>query len=316
MRIVFLMVVLSLFATGPAKAATVSCNQTISAAGYYTLASSCTCTGNTACITVSANNVTLNLDNKTITCAPTNPPRATNETTFGVMASSVSNFTLMGAEPSVPQSTGKITGCYFGLHASYNSNMFVDRVDFSGNTYIGANTGYSTDVLLTRNVVNGIAGFVGASGHNGYAIAFNGCGTRCTLSHNVIRNIVRQPGAVAPVSGEGVGVILSANSTSAVMAHNWFENTDESTKNIGVWVASGSSATVENNSITGFYQAVSGPGTVSVNNNRLLMRNAGTHADSLAIYGTAGCAANNLIARYATAIGSMVGNCGGNIVYP
>jgi hypothetical protein len=315
MRIAFFMA-LCLFTATPAMAANVSCGQSITAAGHYTLAASCTCPGNGACITVSAHDVTLDLDNKAITCSPVNPPASTNATTFGVLASSLNNFKLLGVDPSVATSTGKITGCHFGLLASYNTNMFVDRVDFSGNTYIGASTSYSTDVLLTRNVVNGIAGYVGSDGHNGYAIAFNGCGTRCTLSHNVVRNIVKQPAATAPVSGEGVGVILSANSTSAVMSHNWFENTNESGKNIGIWIANGSSATIENNSITGFWQAVSGPGAVTVNNNRLLMRNASAHTDSLAVYGASGCASNNLIARYVTPIASTVANCGGNIIYP
>jgi len=95
----------------------------------------------------------------------------------------------VGCDPSYASCGGAVTGCFFGLHASYDNNLFVDRVDFSGNTYIGANTSYSTNVLLTRNVVNGIAGYVGSDGHNGYAIAFNGCGTNCSVSNNSVRNI-------------------------------------------------------------------------------------------------------------------------------
>jgi hypothetical protein len=313
---VIALLILTVRPAAAANVANVSCGDTISAPGYYTLAASCTCTGNGACITINADDVTLNLNNKTITCSPSNPLPSTNATTFGVMASSLKNTTILGSDPSVAISTGKITGCFFGLHASYDQNLFVDRVNFSGNTYIGANTGYSTDVLLTRNTIDGISGYVGDDGHNGYAIAFNGCGTRCTLSSNIIKNVVVQPKAIAPVSGEGVGIILSSNSTSAVMSNNWLENANESGLNIGIWVADGSSATIEANSITGFWEAVSGSGSVQAKNNRLLMRNASAHANSIGIYSANGCASNNLIVRYATPIASTIANCGGNIVYP
>lgn len=299
---------------GPAAANQAFCGQTITAPGHYTLSESCECTGNWACIAISANDVTLNLNNKTIACRPAYPSARTNDKTFGVIASSRQNVRIIGADPSVPVSTGKITGCFIGLHASYTTNIFVDRVDFSGNTYIGVNTGYSTNVLLTRNVVNGISGYVGDDGRNGYAIAFNGCGTDCTLANNTIKNIVAQPRANPGAYGEGVGVILSSNSTGAVMRQNWFDNTDERGRNIAIWVATGSSAVIEDNTITGWWQGVSGPGTITVTNNRFLLRDS-PHDDSLAIYGISGCATNNLVARYALPVPTTIRNCGGNDVY-
>jgi hypothetical protein len=300
--------------SGPASANFAVCGQTISSPGYYTLVDSCTCYWGGICINIASDNVTLNLDNKTLSCSPNSPPAATNAGTFGVMASSVRNVTILGADSSVPVATGKITGCFIGLNASYSENMFVDRVDFSGNTYIGANTGYSTNVLLTRNVVDGISGYVGDDGRNGYAIAFNGCGTNCTLQGNTIKNIVVQRAAIAPAIGEGVGVILSSNSTGAVMKQNWFDNTDESGKNIAIWVANGSSAVIEDNSFTGWWQGVSGIGAITVTNNRFLLRNY-THNNSLAIHGLSGCATNNLVARYALPVPPAIRNCGGNDVY-
>jgi hypothetical protein len=312
-KLVFLAALLFGF-SGHASANTVVCGQTISSPGYYTLLDSCTCYWSGICINIIANDVTLNLNNKTVACRPVYPPPSTNATTFGVMASSIRNVRIFGADPSVPVSTGKITGCFFGLQAAYSENLFVDRVDFSGNTYIGANTGYSINVLLTRNVINGISGYVGDDGRNGYAVAFNGCGTNCTLSGNTIKNIVVQKDAIKPANGEGVGVILSSNSTGAAMRQNWFDNADESGKNIAIWVADGSSAIIEDNTFTGWWQGVSGVGTITVTNNRFLLRDY-IHPNSLAIYGISGCATNNLVARYALPVPQSIKNCGGNDVY-
>jgi hypothetical protein len=296
---------------GPVLAATVTCGDTIDKPGFYTLAASCSCPGDGPCIRVIADDVTLDLDNKTVSCTPANP--STNATTFGIFAYSVRNFALMGADPSIAVSTAKVTGCFFGLHAAYNAGVFVDRVDFSGNTYIGANTGYSTDVLLTRNTVKGISGYVGSDGRNAYAIAFIGCGTRCTLSSNIVR-IAPQPNAVAPSVGEGVAVITSPDATSATLSHNWLESSDEAGQNIGIWVATGSTVVVEDNSLTGFWEAISGPGAVTARNNRLLMRNAAAHTDSIGIFALGGCASNNLIVRYALPT-AAIADCGGNISY-
>jgi len=301
-----------------AAPATVGCGETVLSPGSYVLRASCTCKGNGPCIKVSANDVVINLDNKTITCAPASPPPETNATTFGIQASSLRNFTLMGADPAVARAGGKITGCYMGLHAGDGANLFVDRVDFSGNTYVGVNTAFSTDVLLTRNVVDGIAGYVGASGHNAYAIAFYGCGTRCTVTSNVVRNVPAQPRARKPVEGEGVGVVVSAGSTDALVAYNWFENTDESLMAIAVRASDGASATVEHNSVTGFWHGVSGTGSLTVRNNRIVMRKPSRIPQSYAIYSAAptnGCAADNVIVNYPVPIGPRIPTCGRNMVY-
>ena len=297
---------------------TIGCGDTVLSPGAYVLRASCTCEGNGPCIKVSADNVLINLDNKTLTCAPRNPPRERNDTTFGIQASSLRNFTLMGADPAVAKASGKITGCYMGLHAGDGSNLFVDRVDFSGNTYVGVNTAFSTDVLLTRNTVDGIAGYVGANGHNAYAIAFYGCGTRCVVSSNMVRNVPAQAHAMKPVEGEGVGVVISAGSTGAVVAYNWFENTDESLMAIAVRASDGASGIVENNSMTGFWHGVSGTGSLTVKDNRIMMRKASRISQSYGVYGKpgSGCAADNLIVNYPIPVAPGLPVCGGrNMTY-
>jgi len=295
----------------------VSCGETIIAPGSYALAASCTCTGNGACIKVTADGVTLTLDDKTINCAPTQPPPAANDTTYGVQASDVRDFTLIGSDPSTPSSEGRITGCYMGLQAGNSKKVFVDSVDFSGNTYVGVNTAFSTDVSLNSNVVDGIGGYIGRDRRNGYAIAFNGCGTRCAMTSNIVRNIRTQKDAVKGARGEGVGIVVPAGAKAVVISYNWLESENEDSRAIGIHLSDGASAKIENNTITGFWQAITGTGAMTVTNNRLVRHKLSAYADSFAIFSedqASGCASRNVIVRYRGALGPAIRDCGRNLV--
>lgn len=304
-----------LLVPGLASAATpVSCGKTIDVAGRYYLRASCTCTGNGPCISITASDVTLDLNNKVLTCNPGDPVRRDNDTTFGVRATSLRNITIMGCDSTQPCS-GKITGCYFGLEASHDANLLVDRVDFSGNTYVAADISYSTRTRVTHNLINGIAGYLGVASHNGYAIGFYGCGAGCSISDNIIKGVVTQRQAIPPLSGEGAGVVYSANAVGGIVSHNWFENDDETSANIGVRVGEHGAAIIQENTFAGFWHAISGPGTVSAYNNRMFLRKPSLHPDSIGIYGGAGDATNNLIVNYNTAVHANVRDAGGNIVF-
>jgi len=291
----------------------ISCGAKIDRPGRYFLSASCACTGNGTCILVNSHNVTISLNNRTLACRPRRPAAADNDATFGIQATSVENFALIGCD-SVASCRGKITGCYIGVLAGHDNNLFIDRVNLSGNTYVAVDTSYSKKVRITRNTIDGVAGYLGPGQHNAYAIGINGCGTGCEVIANVFKNIVTQIKAVPPLVGEGASIIQSAKVKGAHIAYNWFESVAEQTRDIGIRVGEDGSAIVEHNTFTGFWHAVSGPGDVTVTNNRILLRNPEAFPTSIGIYGGSGAASGNLIVNYRTPIDEKVKDDGTNLV--
>lgn len=258
----------------------------------YKLANNLTCTGNGACITSGNSNQVLDLNNKTLRCNPSNP--TTNATTFGFIASTRNNVSLWGCDPKIQTCTGKITGCFFGAHIPYSTNVLIDRVDFSGNTYIGANTSAGTNIQLTRNTFSDIGGYVG--NNNGYAIGINGCGNSCIIKGNYFYNIVTQADKPLGGVGEGVGIIVSAGSVNFLVSNNWFENTNTDTDDIAVWLANESVGIAKENTITGFRRGIIATEENTINNNRFSMRQY--YIGSNAVNTPNGTANDNIIYNY------------------
>ena len=307
---------LALLLTGSAVAVSAStpitCGATIGHPGRYFLAASCACPGNGPCIKVRSNDVTISLNNQTLACAPTNPEPADNDTTVGVQATSVHDFALIGCD-AVGGCTGKVTGCYAGIKATSDRGLIIDRVNLSGSTFVAVDATDSTRVRISNNTIDRVAGYLGPGKHNGYAIGVNGCGAGCEVIANVFRNIVTQARAIPPLAGEGASVIVRAK-TGVIIAYNWFESVAEGSADIGVKTEKDAAAAVRHNTFTGLWHAVSGPGRVTVTNNRIMLKNPEAWPNSIGILGGSGLATRNMIINYKTAIDAKVKDDGTNFV--
>lgn len=272
----------ALLMAGPASAQ----NWTIDRPGYYHLEADSIATGMFN-IVINSPNVDLNLAGRTVRCAPPNPSTAV---TFGVYSMGYSNVRVHN---------GRITGCFYGAHVPYGSNVRIENIDFTANTYIGLNIGANTG---SNNIVRGnIFADIGGYTPEAYAIGINGVGSSTTVEGNTFRNIYRQ--AASSGVGEGVAILVSSNQTGVVIRNNWIQNDDVRANTYGIWVATGAEAQLYENSITNFVTGIAGE-AISPLDNRLLLRTS--VAGSLAIGGNSGTATRNVIEGYAVPIAGGV----------
>ena len=295
MRTIF--TVLALLFTSVAFAASpVPSDGIISTSGDYYLASDRTSTGMEN-IQITANNVTLDLKRKTVRCNPANPETAV---TFGVK--------VTGGNVTVRD--GKITGCYMGGHASSSpGNVSWERVDFSGNTYIGANGGTAFVGCIFAN----IAGY----DTEAYAIGINAPANGYYIFGSTFRNLHRQPGADPAKVGEGVGVLISSGTTNGTIEASWFENDELGLeRDIAIWIASTATGTIRDNTAINFGWAIAAPGTATVTGMLFWMRDAEAGSDAISAGGSSTVSAGgNVIIGYDSAFAGPVTD-NGNLILP
>jgi hypothetical protein len=253
---------------------------TITSSGTYTLSGDRTTTGTN--IIVNAHHVTLNLNGFTLRCDPANPATATP---YGVLATSRTNVRILN---------GAITGCWFGVHGAYSDGLHIESVDFTGNTYIGVNAGYGTNAVIRASRFEAIAGYQPEA----YAIGVNALGSGSRVEGNVCRNLYRQPGGTG--TGEGVCILVASGATDVTIRHNLLRNDTAEAETIGVWVASGSSAMLADNTIEHFERAILGSGRVSVSQSTLSVDPSLPNTYGLWAIGSAW---DNVLSGFATSLG-------------
>jgi nitrous oxidase accessory protein NosD len=267
----------------------------VSSPGSYTLASD-SLSGDGINIWIAANNVTLNLNGMTVRCMPVDPGTAN---TVGIHAQAVSNVTIRN---------GRITGCRFGVLASYASNITLEDVDFTGNTYIAAHLAGGSNHRVRRCTFAGISGFTAES----YAIGINGIGSHAIIEDNHFVDLYRQRGGTSV--GEGVGVLVEGGATGLVIQRNRFENHRREQMTMGVWLASGSQATVTDNVFANVMAGVASMGHLTATSNTFSL--PAPWRGSYAVSSGEGLAARNTIRAYELAIAGAIVDGGGNVVEP
>lgn len=194
---------------------------TITAPGSYTLTSDQVSTGMFN-IAIQSNDVVLNLNGYTVRAAPSNPATAV---TFGIHCADQQRITIRN---------GAVTGAFFGVHGGYGSQILIEDVDFSGNTYIGANLGYGAGNIVRRCQFRDIRGYTVEA----YAVGINGMGINGLIESCEFRDLYKQPNATGV--GEGVGVLMEATAANAVIRQNTFTNAVLAPNTIGIWGGGGS----------------------------------------------------------------------------
>lgn len=232
----------------------------ITAPGAYRLAGDLTA-GRPKVIEVRSDDVAIDLGGHTVRCDADDPERSV---TFGVFAEARVNLRVRN---------GAITDCTFGLRSTDSEDTVVDRVDFTGNRYVGV------DVTGTGARISGST-FVRLAGYRprAYAIGINGVGSDAVIRGNVFRELYRQPEAQPEQPGEGVAIVVSTGNSGNTIRHNWIENT-RAADNIGIWIAGeGEGHVVEENVITGMQRGiiVFGQTAVRIADNRIWLREADT----------------------------------------
>jgi hypothetical protein len=249
-------------------------NLTIGSPGTYVLAANSTSAG-TYNVVINADDVTLDLNGKTVRCAPSQPGTAM---TFGIYAAGRSRVAIRN---------GRITGCFYGVNGGYGSHITLENVRLSGNTYIGAEVSGTPNAVFRRVTCDAIAGYTAEA----YAICINGLGSAGLVEDSHFRNIYRQPGSVGV--GEGVGVLIGPDATGVIIRRNEFWNERLEAATFGVWGAAGSSVTVMNNTFANVQHAVAAVGTAAVTANIFAL--GSPIAGSAAIVAGSGSAAGNTI---------------------
>lgn len=286
------MIVAALLLASPAFAQTL----TINAPGIYVLDADVTSIGYYN-VYIASDDVTLNLNGKTVRCSPASPSTAV---TFGVYASGRARVTIKN---------GTITGCMFGVHAGYSSNIILEDLNFTGNTYIGANLGTEGGGNIVRRCTfKAITGYTPEA----YAIGLNGIGDGGLIESNRFENLYKQPNATTV--GEGVGVLVEANATNVTIRSNTFVNAQRVDHTIGIWVAQGSTVAISGNTLTNWEFGIAAMGQVTVTNNTFAL--TGALESSAAIYASAtSTATGNTITAYPTAFAGGILD-GGNTITP
>lgn len=264
---------------------------TISTPGVHRL------TGNVSAVNpiqITANNVLLDLNGYTVTCTPANPATAQ---TYGIDAANRSNVHIYN---------GRVTNCYMGIQLANGSNVSIVGVNASGNRYIGANVGFSSGVRVVGSTFNNIAGY----SPEAYAIGINGVGNNALIEGNTFRGCDRQP--TAQGVGEGVGILVSADTQNVTIRGNWIENDDVSMDCIGVWVGAGSTGiVVTENTITRIAEAIRGAVGTGADNRLYLPE---PFAGSTGIDLNTGAAIDNLIVGFDEGFSEGVTDGGGNLI--
>lgn len=225
---------------------------TITAPGTYTLVADLSASSG-AVVAINADAVVLNLNGKTLRCTPSIPASAV---TFGV---------LMGARTSVTIKNGTITGCFFGVNASYSTGIVLEDVTLSGNTYIGANLAYGVSNVVRRVTCASIGGYTVEA----YAICINGIGDYGLVEDSTFTNLYKQAGTTTV--GEGVGLLIEQGAEYVIARRNTFTNAELKPNTIGIWSANGGSITVSNSTFTRLTKAMAGTGFTDGGGNVIAM---------------------------------------------
>lgn len=242
-------------------------------------------------VKICADNVLLDLNGHSIECEK----NETGRPSFGVHALNQSNVHIFN---------GKISGCVFGVHASYGNKNSVQGIDFSDCNYIGINMGGSGNIIRGCYFAN-IVGYPVEA----YAIGINNPGSNFIIEGNTFRNLTRQPGVAKQIKGEGVGVLISNDSCGGIIRGNWFENR-HGDQSIGIWTGIGSTAIVSENCFTECKAPVSGD-NATVDNNRMLLRRPISQSKAIWLE-KAGIATNNVIVGFDHALYGATIDGGGN----
>jgi hypothetical protein len=276
-------------------AAPLPSNGIIATSGSYYLPGNRTGAG-TYNIQIQADDVDLDLNDKIVQYSGEN----TTTTTAVIAALGRINVTIRN---------GRIIGGKFGVYANGTNYLTVQDVDFTGSRYIGvAVSATSVGLKVQRCIFAKIAGFTAEA----YVVGVNGVGVNGLVELCEFRELYRQAGAPQSLTGEACGVLVSSGATNAVIRNNWFENAElRGERDIAVWVATGASATIAENSITNFGRGIIMPGSGTVADNRLLMR--GAEAGSNGIHLVSGAVADNLVVGYETPISGSP-ECSGNTI--
>lgn len=269
-------------------------NIVINAPGLYTLGADSTSTSYYN-IAITGGSVTLDLNGKTVRCAPPSPATGL---TFGVYVGAVSTVTIRN---------GKITGCFMGVHASNATYVTLEDIDFTGNTYIGANMAGGSNRVVRRCKFADIAGYSSEA----YAIGLNGIGHNGVIEDNQFINLYKQPNTNK--IGEGIGVLIEAGAQNVTVRRNTFTNGTPTANTIGVWFGPNAAGFVTSNTFTNWASGVEGSGPITATDNTIKL--TATFAGSKAFSVKNGTASGNTIIGYATAVsGGMVD--GGNTIQP
>lgn len=208
---------------------------TISSPGNYTLSTNVVAQAGVA-IRITASDVTLNLNAKSVRCVPLDPQTATDTTGIQVQGDRV---VIWG---------GSISGCHAGVVNSGRFNTFLVDLTISA-TAIGAQFGGGGNTIR-RVVFKDIGGYT----LDAYAIGVNGIGRDGTIEFSTFENIYRQPGATGV--GEGAAIIVEAGATSVAVENNTIRNARLEANSIGVWSAVDTTGRIANNVITNFSRPV------------------------------------------------------------
>jgi hypothetical protein len=235
-------------------------------------------------IAIDADDVTLDLNGKTIRCA-----RGSGPETIGIDAAGRSNIRI---------TNGKITGCTIGLNAMHGGRFHIEAVDFSDNHYVGIHMLFGRGrSRIVGNVFASIAGYT----KEAYAIGLYGAGSNSLVENNTFRNIVRQSGASG--GGEGVAILIPEGDRGVSIRDNSITN-EPGTNDIGIWIAAGASAAVERNAVAGFSRGIISGGRIEATGN--VLSSARPTPESIGIFSAAGIARDNAIVGYARALAGAV----------
>lgn len=246
-----LVAALMLLAPITARAATAITGQgTISQPGDYYLANDITVSSGIGLI-VTAANVKIDTAGKTLRSTEAgNAP-----TSFGILANNATGGLYLYDSSNDPGPD--ITGFRFGIISSA-PNTTLERLNLSGNKYIGANlTGANAKVREVT--IDGLGGVTDQA----YAIGINAGGLNASVTYSVFRNLYRQAGAPAGMAGEGLCVNLTSSGVGGYAAYNLCENDNAETHTIGMYGGTGGANLIEYNVIRRFAYAVQGGGAAA-----------------------------------------------------
>ena len=230
----------------------------IDSSGTHKLSSDLTVKGYAA-ILIEADDVDLDLNGYTVRCLPVHPKPSDGSMPpppIGIHASGQKNIMVRN---------GKVTACGRGFQASYeNCGVRLEGVDFSGNVRIGANLRGASDCIVRGCTFAKIGGDL----YEAYATGLNAVGPDSVVEHNLFVDLYRQSEVEGP--GEGVGII--AGDGKMMIRYNWFANAVSRHGTIGVWGNQNSDVSVVENCFTNIERGVASRGTLTVTNNRFLLR--------------------------------------------
>lgn len=238
--------------------------------GSYVLANDIATDG-LSILDVSGDSVNIDLNGKTISCAPADDGEGPS---IGIDIFSKSRVHIRN---------GSIRGCDIGIRSLLANDFTIDFIDFSKVRYTGI------EVVAERLLIsNSKFSHIGGHSAEAYSIGINVRGAvHCHIEKNEFSELYRQERASTRMLGEGVGVIVGSDEADCIISHNKFENQVLETNSVGLWVAENGQATLTNNLLLGFELGFVGHGKVRATDNVLRLDPPGGN-NSYGIYGGPG----------------------------